>query len=166
MATSHSGYNNVQIGFVVSTNPEKVTVRVQFPDLEDLISHDLQVVQRKTREDKDYWIPDIGEEVVCRFRGNGLECGFVDGALYNDIDKPPVADQDKRHIAFKDGTWLEYDRAAHKLTAYVKGQIDITAEGNITAKAKGNVTLEAGGNMYLKAGGQVFVNGTKVNLNS
>ncbi len=89
----------VRVCIVESTNPEKVTVRVRIPDLDNLISYDLQVLQRKTRKDKDYWIPDLQEEVFCLFLGNGLECGFVLGALYNTEDKPPANSQDKQHTA-------------------------------------------------------------------
>lgn len=131
----------VRVGIVESTNPEAATVRVKIPDLDDLISYDLQVLQRKTLKDKDYWMPDLQEEVFCLFLGNGLETGFVLGALYNKEDAPPVASQDKRHVTFEDGTQLEYDRRAHKLTANVQGDIEVHATGNITVAAGGNVKI-------------------------
>ncbi len=131
----------VRVGIVESTNPKKVTVRVKIPDLDNVISYDLQVVQRKTLKDKDYWLPDLKEEVLCLFQGNGLESGFVLGALYNEEDEPPVNSQEKRHVAFEDGTSLEYDRKAHKLTATVQGDIEIAATGNITVSAGANVKI-------------------------
>ncbi len=139
----------VRVCIVESTNPEKVTVRVRIPDLDNLISYDLQVLQRKTRKDKDYWIPDLQEEVFCLFLGNGLECGFVLGALYNKEDTPPVNSQDKRHIAFADGTWFEYDREKHRARTHVEGRLDIFATGDIN----------------IKSGGIVWVNGVQVRLN-
>jgi phage baseplate assembly protein gpV len=65
--------------------------------------------------------------------------------------------QDKRHVTFADGTWLEYDRAEHKLTANVQGDIDITATGNVTVTASGDITIAAGGN--------VKITGAKIDLN-
>lgn len=138
-----------RVCFVASTNPEKATVRVRIPDLDNLISHDLQVVQRKARKDKNYWLPDLDEEVFCLFLGNGLECGFVLGALYNTEDKPPANSQDKQHTAFEDGTWFEYDRKEHRARAHVEGCLDIFATGDIN----------------IKSGGRVFVNGAEVRIN-
>ena len=122
---------SIRACFVSSTNPEKATVKVKIPDLDNLISHDLQVVFQKTLKDKEYWLPDVDEEVLCLFLGNGLECGFVLGSLYNAEDKPPVVSQDKRHITFEDGTALEYDRKEHKLKADVKGEVELTATGRV-----------------------------------
>ncbi len=121
MGTTRDVSAAIRTGFVESTDVYKVTARVRVPDLDDLISYDLQVLQQNTRENKDVWMPDLQEEVVCLFMGNGLECGFILGSLYNAVDKPPVASQDKRHTTFADGTVLEYDRKTHKLTADVKG---------------------------------------------
>ncbi len=139
----------VRVGIVESANPEKVTVRAKIPDLDNLISYDLQVLQRKTLKDKDYWIPDLKEEVLCLFLGNGLECGFVLGALYNAEDAPPVNSQDKRHVAFEDGSWFEYDRKEHIARAHIEGRMDIFVSGDIN----------------VKSGGTVFINGVKVRLN-
>jgi phage baseplate assembly protein V len=147
----------VRVGIVESTKPEKVTVRVKIPDLDNLISYDLQVLQRKTREDKDYWMPDLQEEVLCLFLGNGLECGFVLGALYNKEDKPPANSQDKRCIVFKDGTRLEYDRKEHRLTADVKGDVVVSTTGNITAYCN-NAEVNAMGSVSISGNGGVSLN--------
>ncbi len=139
----------IRMGFVESTNPQQVTVKVRVPDLDDLISYHLQVLQRKTRKDKSYWMPDLQERVLCLFLGNGLECGFVLGALYDEEDKPPANSQDKQHTAFEDGTWFEYDRKEHRARAHVEGCLDIFATGDIN----------------IKSGGRVFVNGAEVRIN-
>lgn len=149
MSASNLARSTIRVGEVASTNPQKGTVRVKFPDMDGVISYDLQVIQRKTKRDRDYWMPDIGDQVVCSFMGNGLECGFVEGAVYSDEDPPPVECQDKRHIAYADGTWCEYDRKEHKLKVHVAGDIDVFAEGAI----------------HIKAQGVVFVNGRQVRLN-
>ncbi len=131
MGTTRDVSDAIRTGFIESTDVDKVTARVRIPDLDDLISYDLQVLQQNTRKNKDVWMPDLQEEVVCLFMGNGLECGFILGSLYNAVDTPPVASQDKRHITFADGTVLEYDRKEHRLTADVKGDVNIAATGNV-----------------------------------
>jgi phage baseplate assembly protein V len=133
--------NLYRIGEVVSRGTKKGTVRVQFKDTDELVSFDLQVIQRSTLKDKNYKIPDIGEQVACLFSANGPEEGVVLGCLYNDKDKPPVDSGDVEHITFEDGTVLEYDRAAHKLTVDVQGDIEIHATGSINIKADGPVKI-------------------------
>ncbi|MCD8349566.1 MAG: phage baseplate assembly protein V [Planctomycetaceae bacterium] len=154
---AHSIRRAFEVGEVVSTNPDLVTVKVQFPDLDNVISNDLQILNRRAFGDRDYDMPDIGELVVCAFLGNGIERGFILGSLYSLLDLPPVKDQNKRHTSFRDGTWLEYDRAQHKLSGHVVGDVDLRADGDIR--------LVAGGNLYLQANGEVYINGKLVKLN-
>ncbi len=104
----------VRIGVVTQSFPDRGTVKVHLTDVDDEISYELPVVYRKTLNDKDYWMPDIGEHVVCLFSGQGLEQGFILGAIYSDADAVPVSSQDKWHKTFEDGTVIEYDRAAHQ----------------------------------------------------
>jgi phage baseplate assembly protein V len=119
-----------RVGKVVETDPEKCTARVTFPDTDEVISAPLQVAQRKTLIDKDYWMPDIDELVACVFLGNGPIAGFILFAIYNDIDTPPVTDQDKRYVRFADETHLEYDRKKHELNANIKGNVIVDVENN------------------------------------
>ena len=80
----------VRVGHVVSTNNSQKTVRVQFPDLDDVVSHDLRVIFRRTGTDKDSGgLPDIGEQVVCLFLPSGDETGFVIGSVYSQQNTPP-----------------------------------------------------------------------------
>lgn len=157
MGISNLGSAIVRVGEVSSTDPAKATVRVKFPDLDGLISYDYQVVSMFTERNKDYRMPDIGDEVVCLCMGNGLETGFAIGSVYSDKVPPPVEDQDKRHVRYPDGTWFEYDRAEHKLTVHVEGGIDVYAKGDIAVKADGKIVIAATDN--------VVVNGAQVRWN-
>lgn len=96
-----------------------------------MVSFDLPVLVRGAMGTKDYWLPDPGEQVVCIFLPIGNAQGFVLGAFYSQKDRPPVAEANKRHIAFPDGTTIEYDRATHTLTINAKGPINIVATGNV-----------------------------------
>lgn len=110
----------VRVGQVVSTNPASGTVRVQIADADSLVSYDLPVMQRQTLRTKDFHSPDVGEQVLCAFLPLGVEQGFVLGAMYSRADGTPVQDQDKRHIDFDDGTWVQYDRQSHRLQVHVE----------------------------------------------
>lgn len=103
----------IRIGVVKTTDPDNMTVRVVFEDADGMESYDLKVLAVKTHKDKDYYMPDPGEEVLCVCLPFGQEQGFVLGAFYSRVDTPPVRSQDKRHMRFEDGTFWEYDRKMH-----------------------------------------------------
>ncbi len=125
----------IRVGKVVAVDDKNAKVRVQIEDADAVITYWLPVVHQKTQEDKHYWLPDIGELVVCAFYEDDWDTGFVLGAVYNDKDKPPAETREKFVIEFKDGTRIEYDRAKHELRLTVKGDIIIEATGNMTLKA-------------------------------
>ena len=77
-----------RVGIVSSADPAKCTAKVYFEELDDSVSYDLKVLVRNTTGAKDFWIPNVGEAVVCLFLDNGIETGFILGSFYNDIDKP------------------------------------------------------------------------------
>lgn len=122
--------NLIRIGQVSSTNPETMTVKVVFPDQENLVSANLFVVNRGSQSRKDYWIPDIGEQVVCVFlpnaSGTGLDEGFVIGSYFSQVDKPIVKDQNIRRIDFGDGSYIEHDRSSGNLRIHAAGEIRVT----------------------------------------
>ena len=124
--------HNIRVGEVVQTNPEKGTVRVKFADADDFVTSEIPVLQRNTLKNKSYSLPDVGEQVVCNFMGHGQENGFVMGCIFSKPDACPVNSQDKQHMAFSDGTTIEYDRAAKTLNIDCVGEITIRAAGQVT----------------------------------
>ena len=54
-----------RIGVVSSVDAAAGTARVAFTDLDNTVSQDLRILTRGSKHDKDYWIPDIDEQVVC-----------------------------------------------------------------------------------------------------
>lgn len=121
-----------RVGFVVSRQPEKHRVRVEFRDTvtAKLVSGWLPVLVPRASADMAFDLPDVGDQVLCLFLGNGLEEGFVLGSMYG-AQMPPVSSGDKFHRTFSDGTTLEYDRAAHKLRASVRGDVEASVTGNV-----------------------------------
>jgi len=144
----------LRVGIVSDSNPDNATVRVTFPDRDQLISYWLPIVVPKTQNDKFYWMPDVGEQVVCLMDEHD-EAGAVLGAIYSTVDKPPVASADKWHVTIKDGATFEYDRAAHTLAlALPSGAVfSLTANGAVIAiDTSGNITI-TGASIALAGGG-------------
>lgn len=133
----------LKVGEVSSVDYDKCTARVVFDDEEGFVSNDLQVLQRNTLENQDYWMPDVGEDVVCLFIPNGEEDGFILGSFYADEITPPKNGATKRYVRFKDEAEFEYDWEAHKLTAKI-GDTKITADESsvqISGASKIKVTV-------------------------
>jgi phage baseplate assembly protein V len=140
----------MKIGIVTQLDPAKARVRVKFPE-EDvqteaeepgMESFWLQVLHRWTLDTKAFTLPALNEQVVC-LMDETMEFGVVLGGVYSDADPRPAAPDTSSHLEFSDGTILEYDPAAHKLTADIKGSLD--------AKTTGTAKLEAGGAATLKS---------------
>lgn len=66
---------------------KKMQLQEQFEDA-NLKSYDLPIMVKQAKDDKDYWVPDIDEPVICIFLPIGIESGFILGAYYNQKDKP------------------------------------------------------------------------------
>jgi phage baseplate assembly protein V len=144
-----------RVGIVKAQDAVNARVRVTFPDRDQLQSWWLPVVFAKAQNDKAYWIPDVGEQVVCTMDEYD-EDGAVLGAIYSSADRPPVASVDKLHWGFKDGAAFEYDRSAHSFQMSIPngGTVTIAANGaSIAIDGSGNVTINAEGQLVLAGGG-------------
>ncbi|MDQ7104215.1 phage baseplate assembly protein V [Serratia sp. MF2] len=138
----------IKIGLVVSHNVKDKTVRVQFSDLDDVVSYDLHMLFRRTGRDKDAGgLPDIGENVVCLFLPNGDEVGFVIGSYYNNKIQSPDNSQSKViHWITENGAEISLDRESGELKAIGITSAIIEAAESIVATApeitiNGNVSI-------------------------
>jgi len=132
----------VRVGVVTQVYPEKGSVRVMLPDADEEVSYELPVLVRKTLRDKDYWLPDVGEHVVCVFLPIGVEQGFVIGAFYSEKDKVPISSKDVKMVEFEDGAYAKYNRKEKKLKVYTSGDVYVRAK-NVEAEAEETLTGRA-----------------------
>ena len=155
----------IRMGTVTARDAVKLRVQVRCADTvtASLVTDWLPVLVSRACGDCQYDLPDVGDDVLCLFLPHGREAGFVLGSLYSG-STPPVADGDKWHRVFKDGTALEYDRKAHKLTADVKGDVDVTATGSVTGRISGSLTAEAEGAVGISSAARIDLNAPSMNL--
>jgi phage baseplate assembly protein gpV len=140
-----------RVGIVQAQDPLNARVRVVFPDYDQVISWWLPLVFAKTQNDKMYWIPDIGEQVVCLMDLRD-EAGAVLGAIYSSADRPPVDSADKFHLAFKDGASFDYDRVAHLLDLLFQDTTEIKYDAQahlLDLKFQDQAELKYDGNEHL-----------------
>jgi phage baseplate assembly protein V len=149
------------LGLVKAQDAVNCRVRVIFPHRSQMQSYWLPVLVPKSQNDKAYWMPDIGEMVVC-LMDQHFEDGAVLGAIYSSTDTPPASSADKYHWTFKDGATFDYDRAAHVLAIALgaSATMTITAHGaTIQIDSSGNVAVLGNGTINVQAP-TVQVNGT------
>jgi len=142
-----------RVGIVKSLDATNARARVVFPDRDQMQSWWLPVIFAKTQNDKAYWLPDVGEQVVC-VMDEYDEDGAVLGAIYSSVDRPPVASADKLHWSAKDGAVFEYDRAAHAFA------VSIPTGGTITISANGaKIAIDGAGDVLIAAAGEITLGG-------
>ena len=125
-----------RFGTVSAYDEKKHMAKIKFPDKDDLISGWLPVAVRNSLKNHDENHLDIDEHVFCIMQGNGIESGCVICAIYDEKNKPPVHEQDKRAITFDDDTTIIYDRKEHKLIINCVGDIEVHADKNIKFTAE------------------------------
>lgn len=133
----------VRVGTVTSIYPDSPTARVTFDDQDDITSYDLQIIVRNSGKNKDYWTPDVDEQVLCLFLPVGIEQGFILGSYYDSTNPPPANSSDIRTTIFSNGTTIKNDRVGNKLSIAAVGDVEITATGNITMKADGEIVYQS-----------------------
>lgn len=126
----------IRVGTVSSVNAAAGTVRVAFAAQDDMVTYELPVITRSSKNNKDYWLPDVDEQVLCLFlpntSGRGVCDGFVLGTFYSSVDAPVENSGDVHAVKYGDGTIIKHDRSTGKLTINATGDIDIIAGGKIT----------------------------------
>lgn len=143
-----------RVGIVSAQDSANCRVRVTFPDHDQLQSWWLPIVVPKSQNDKAYWLPDLGEQVVCMMDEHD-EDGAVLGAIYSSVDTPPVQSADKWHLRFSDGGFIEYDRSTHALSVSLpsSGALTISANGaTMEIDPSGNVRLNATASKQIQLG--------------
>ena len=123
-----------QVGTVSAVDADRVQARIRLPECDNLRTNWLNVLQRNTQDNKDYWLPDAGEQVEVLLDANG-EDGVILGAVYSDVDKPPFSDKNIRGTRFADGAEYSYNRKTH--TLIIRGGIEL-------------IVIECGADVVLK----------------
>lgn len=155
----------IRCGEVTAVSPEKHTARVTFDDEDGMTSYDLPVLSRNTYANRDYNLPDLGEDVVCLFLSSGTEEGFIIGSFYAGEVTPPENDPNKRTVIFSDETRVSYDRSVHELTIEIEGTKIVANRQDVYVETTNNVTFIAGQKVNISAGTLITMTAPNIALN-
>ncbi len=129
-------------GLIHEIDPDTHRIKAILPDLDDMVTHWLDIPERSTQDDKSLNTIDKGAQVALLLTAGGTE-GVVLGCTYSEEDAPPAPSGERWHRTFKDGTVIEYDRDTHKLNVDAKGEITIEATGPVKIKGLQGLEIEA-----------------------
>lgn len=87
-----------QVGTFSAVDPQSVRARVRLSECDNMRTNWLDVLQHNTQNNKDYWLPDVGEQVVVLLDENG-EGGIILGAVYSSVDLSPPPPSTTRTLA-------------------------------------------------------------------
>jgi len=156
-----------KVGFVCArrVHPEEgPQVRVSQTDKDDLISDWLAVIQKSTIGTRDFWLPQLGEQVLFSTLPNGTSKGFIHGSFYSKGTPPPTTSEHVRHTTFADGTVIEFDSSNSTLTIDSKGPVDLKTKGQVKIDTEGDVELTTQGNLDAKAAGSAIVEAPNITI--
>lgn len=161
----------IRVGVVSQIDINNHTVRVDFEE-DGATSYDLPVLALNTRQNKDYNLPDIGEDVLCLFLPGGQENGFVIGSFFAGEVTPPITNSNVRMVKFSDDTKVKYNRESHDLDIEIESthihanreNVDITTPLQVNISSQ-SINVKASGSMNLFAGGELKLQGATINLN-
>lgn len=154
----------IRWGTIVSVNKNN-TARVQFSDIDNLVSYDLHILVSNANKNRYQAPPDVGCNALCIMMPTGNSAGFILGTFYNATNQAPIDSLNQvMRWTFEDGTVLNYDKSTSTLTADVKGPVDVKTTSSAIVDAattatvkcpdiqlQGNVTIT--GNLTVVAGG-------------
>ncbi len=158
-----------RLGIVKDQDAANCRVRVAFGEFDQVLSYWLPVVVAKTQNDKVYWLPDPGEQVVCLMDERD-EAGVVLGAIYSQPDRPPVHGPGKTHIRFNDGAYVEYDRELHVMTINFQDGTSFTYDAashvlNIAGSTEMTMAINGpNGIVFTSGGSQVSIGASGVSI--
>ncbi|MBE8611536.1 phage baseplate assembly protein V [Morganella morganii] len=145
-------------GTVSAVDAKTVRARVRLPDHDNLRTWWLDVMQNNTYRNKDYFLPDVGEQVKVLMTPDGVE-GVILGAVYSDKDPAAINNPDKRRTDFADGTYVEYDR---KQNAMIIGGTIRT----LTLATHSDITVQTGAQVTIIATNSATVKTQKATINA
>lgn len=133
-----------RFGYVSDYDAKRHMARVIFPELDDVVSGWLQVGVMNVLKNHDEIHLDIGEHVFCILQGSGVESGVVLCSIYDDKNKPVVADENIRIVTFSDGAKIKIDREKHEIEIRDHAGDYITmCEGNMNIHANSHINITA-----------------------
>jgi len=91
---------------------------------------------QRAGNDRAWWAPEVGEQVLVLCPSGDPALGFVLPSLYQSAHPANGDRADLMRVDFADGAFVEYDRKNHAMTLESRGDLRIRAHGKIYVDAQ------------------------------
>ncbi len=105
----------------------------------------LSVATLRAGEDRHWWLPEVGEQVVVLAPSGDLSQGVVMGSLFSERYPPNDKEKTKHTSSYQDGAVFAYDREQHHYS------IQLPADGKLSITMGNSALLIDGQAIHLKA---------------
>lgn len=129
----------LRFGKISAVDASKAMYQVTF-DEDQLVTDWIFANQKNTLFNKSESGYDLDEHVSCLMDEN-CENGVILGAIYDEENLPEVGNEDLTRIEYKDGSFIQFDRAAKKLTISCEGNIEIIKSTKTTIAVSDSIEL-------------------------
>lgn len=136
--------NLLRVGVIVQADYPQAKVKVNYGQDEqgqDLVTGWLPWMTQRAGNDVTWHAPEVGEQVMVFSPSGDPQLGLVFMSLYQQAKPAPANRATVHRTEYDDGAIIEYDRAAHRLTASLPngGTTILTSPGGVTIN--GNVSI-------------------------
>jgi len=120
--------NLLRYGTVAQADYAAARVKVQSGEL---LTGWVPWLTRRASHDRDWWPPEIGEQVLLLSPGGDPAQALALPAIYRSAHPAPAAAETVCRIEFSDGGHAEYDRASGALTISAEGLVKVIGKGTV-----------------------------------
>lgn len=124
--------NAIRIGVVAQLDEANARVKV---NAGGLTTDWLPWLTARAGEDRSWWAPEPGEQVLVLSPYGDPSQAVVLPAIYQDAHPAPASARTKHRVEYKDGAFVEYDREGHHY------HLDVPSGGSITLHIGGTTML-------------------------
>ena len=134
--------NLLMIGTVAEVDPERARCRVQ---VGEITTAWLLWMTPSASEDRTWWAPSVGEQVMVMSPSGETAQGVVLPAINQRAHPAPSSNPDVIGRWLPDGTRLEYDSEKSRLLIHCVGDIHLEVIGDLTANVGGDMKATVAG---------------------
>ncbi|BBD08452.1 phage baseplate assembly protein V [Desulfovibrio ferrophilus] len=106
---------------------------------------------QRAGNDRSWWAPSIGEQVVVLSPSGECAQGVILGSIYQAKYPAPAVSPHINRRVYSDGAVIDYDTESHRLHALIPGDAFVEASGDITAQVGKSINMQAGTRVTISA---------------
>ena len=127
--------NLLRLGVIAAVDLDRARVRVRYAGTDDApaLTGWVPWTAMRAGEDRTWWAPSAGEQVVLAAPSGELSAAVVLGSVYQLAHPPPANAAAVRRTVYADGAVVEYDAEAHALRATLPAGGTVVITGDLEA---------------------------------